>query len=159
MHLHNPYNENKPVKISRDGQEIDPAVGHQLACLFDEGYAANPEQSLKRRKHVEEPEPPPPGKRPRGGERDFGAPGSGGPAERGQQMWGGGYGGGHPQQQQQQYGCVGQAPRTRAPLASRHHSHRWARTDALPRARTPAQGGPRRRQGRHGRRRRRSRWT
>ena len=50
MHLHNPYNENKPVKISRDGQEIDPAVGHQLACLFDEGYAANPEQSLKRRK-------------------------------------------------------------------------------------------------------------
>eukprot|EP00908_Phaeocystis_cordata_P017380 Transcript_28702.p1 GENE.Transcript_28702~~Transcript_28702.p1 ORF type:complete len:225 (+),score=63.25 Transcript_28702:564-1238(+) len=59
MHLHNPYNENKPVKISRDGQEIDPAVGHQLACLFDEGYAANPEQSLKRRKHVEEPEPPP----------------------------------------------------------------------------------------------------
>ena len=97
MHLHNPLNENKPVKIGRDGQaspnlamtltsapnptltrtltvtltlpftlplplplpltltltltqEMDPAVGLELACLFDEGYAQNPEQSLKRRK-------------------------------------------------------------------------------------------------------------
>ena len=50
MHLRNPLNEGKPVKISRDGQEMDPAVGLQLACLFDEGYAQNPEQSLKRRK-------------------------------------------------------------------------------------------------------------
>jgi hypothetical protein len=29
---------------------MDPAVGLELACLFDEGYAQNPEQSLKRRK-------------------------------------------------------------------------------------------------------------
>ena len=64
MHLHNPLNEGKPIKISRDGQEMEPAVGYELACLFDEGYSANPEQSLKRRKNVEEPEQAP--KRPRG---------------------------------------------------------------------------------------------
>ena len=25
QHLHNPWNENKPVKIGRDGQEIEPS--------------------------------------------------------------------------------------------------------------------------------------
>ena len=66
MHLRNPLNENKPIKIRRDGQEVDPAVGYDLACMFDEGYASNPEQSLKRRKNVEEQSP----KRMRG-ERDW----------------------------------------------------------------------------------------
>ena len=104
MHLRNPLNENKPVKISRDGQEMDPAVGYDLACLFDEGYAANPEQSLKRRKHVEEPELA--SKRPRG-DRDWGAQQGprGGPNDRSQQMWGG-YGGVAPYGGYGQYGCA-----------------------------------------------------
>lgn len=29
-HLHNPWNEGKPVKIGRDGQEIDPKVAEEL---------------------------------------------------------------------------------------------------------------------------------
>uniref|UniRef100_A0A1A7YLI3 YTH domain-containing family protein n=1 Tax=Iconisemion striatum TaxID=60296 RepID=A0A1A7YLI3_9TELE len=33
-HLSNPWNEFKPVKIGRDGQEIQPAVGAQLCALF-----------------------------------------------------------------------------------------------------------------------------
>lgn len=33
-HLRNPYNENLPVKISRDCQELEPAVGEQLASLL-----------------------------------------------------------------------------------------------------------------------------
>ena len=56
MHLHNPLNENKPIKISRDGQEMAPAVGFELCGIFDAGYAANPERSMKRRQ-VEEPVP------------------------------------------------------------------------------------------------------
>ena len=95
MHLRNPLNEGKPVKISRDGQEMDPAVGLQLACLFDEGYSTNPEQSLKRRKNVEEPEPA--AKRPhmaQGGPHGGrgGGPNHGGQGGQ-QQMWGGGGGG------------------------------------------------------------------
>ncbi|KAL8511879.1 hypothetical protein ACS0TY_018352 [Phlomoides rotata] len=33
-HLRNPYNENLPVKISRDCQELEPLVGEQLASLL-----------------------------------------------------------------------------------------------------------------------------
>ncbi|KAE9594824.1 hypothetical protein Lal_00013313 [Lupinus albus] len=33
-HLRNPYNENLPVKISRDCQELDPSIGEQLASLL-----------------------------------------------------------------------------------------------------------------------------
>ncbi|KAK3583246.1 hypothetical protein CHS0354_015427 [Potamilus streckersoni] len=33
-HLHNPWNDNKPVKIGRDGQEIEPRVGEALCRLF-----------------------------------------------------------------------------------------------------------------------------
>ncbi|XP_029025192.1 YTH domain-containing protein 1 isoform X2 [Betta splendens] len=33
-HLSNPWNEHKPVKIGRDGQEIQPDVGAQLCALF-----------------------------------------------------------------------------------------------------------------------------
>ncbi|GAB1603088.1 YTH domain-containing protein 1-like isoform X8 [Argonauta hians] len=33
-HLHNPWNENKYVKIGRDGQEIEPTVGEALCKLF-----------------------------------------------------------------------------------------------------------------------------
>lgn len=33
-HLRNPYNDNLPVKISRDCQELEPAVGDQLASLL-----------------------------------------------------------------------------------------------------------------------------
>ncbi|XP_028318359.1 YTH domain-containing protein 1 [Gouania willdenowi] len=33
-HLSNPWNEHKPVKIGRDGQEIQPEVGVQLCTLF-----------------------------------------------------------------------------------------------------------------------------
>ena len=34
MHLKNPWNEGKPVKISRDGQEVEPSVGEQLCRLW-----------------------------------------------------------------------------------------------------------------------------
>ncbi|KAI3741526.1 hypothetical protein L1987_59200 [Smallanthus sonchifolius] len=33
-HLRNPYNENLPVKISRDCQEFEPSIGEQLASLL-----------------------------------------------------------------------------------------------------------------------------
>ncbi|XP_060931621.1 YTH domain-containing protein 1 [Limanda limanda] len=33
-HLSNPWNEHKPVKIGRDGQEIQPEIGAQLCALF-----------------------------------------------------------------------------------------------------------------------------
>lgn len=33
-HLHNPYNRNQPVKIARDGTEIEPSVGYQIISMF-----------------------------------------------------------------------------------------------------------------------------
>ncbi|ESP05545.1 hypothetical protein LOTGIDRAFT_228083 [Lottia gigantea] len=33
-HLHNPWNDNLPVKIGRDGQEIEPTCGETLCRLF-----------------------------------------------------------------------------------------------------------------------------
>ncbi|XP_017461432.1 PREDICTED: YTH domain-containing protein 1 [Rhagoletis zephyria] len=35
-HLYNTWNESKPVKIGRDGQEIEPKVGSELCRLFPE---------------------------------------------------------------------------------------------------------------------------
>lgn len=34
QHLQNPWNENKPIKIGRDGQEIEPSVAEELCRLF-----------------------------------------------------------------------------------------------------------------------------
>lgn len=34
LHLYNPLNESKPVKVARDGQEIDERVGRELCRLF-----------------------------------------------------------------------------------------------------------------------------
>lgn len=33
-HLKNPYNKNQPVKIARDGTEIEPSVGKQIIEMF-----------------------------------------------------------------------------------------------------------------------------
>lgn len=44
MHLYNPWNEGKPVKIGRDGQEIEPKVAEELCRLFpeDDGIEMTP---------------------------------------------------------------------------------------------------------------------
>ncbi|KAF2902905.1 hypothetical protein ILUMI_03282 [Ignelater luminosus] len=44
MHLYNPWNDGKPVKIGRDGQEIEPRVAEELCRLFseDEGIEMTP---------------------------------------------------------------------------------------------------------------------
>lgn len=44
MHLYNPWNDGKPVKIGRDGQEIEPRVAEELCRLFpeDEGIELLP---------------------------------------------------------------------------------------------------------------------
>lgn len=34
MNLVNPYNDNKPVKVARDGQQLEPKVGKRLCKLF-----------------------------------------------------------------------------------------------------------------------------
>jgi hypothetical protein len=34
-HLLNPWNDNKKVQISRDGQELEPQVGEQLLQLWE----------------------------------------------------------------------------------------------------------------------------
>jgi len=38
LHIRNPLNNHKPVKISRDGQELPVEVGQQLCDLLDEGF-------------------------------------------------------------------------------------------------------------------------
>uniref|UniRef100_A0A8B9K4P9 YTH domain-containing family protein n=1 Tax=Astyanax mexicanus TaxID=7994 RepID=A0A8B9K4P9_ASTMX len=77
-HLSNPWNEHKPVKIGRDGQEIEPECGMQLCMLFppDESidlYQVIHKMRHKRRMHSEprsrgrpphrEPAPRDPGRR------------------------------------------------------------------------------------------------
>ncbi|KAI4487068.1 hypothetical protein M0802_012057 [Mischocyttarus mexicanus] len=44
MHLYNPWNDGKQVKIGRDGQEIEPRVAEELCRLFpeDEGIEMTP---------------------------------------------------------------------------------------------------------------------
>ncbi|KAI5059264.1 hypothetical protein GOP47_0025583 [Adiantum capillus-veneris] len=50
LHLKNPLNSHKPVKISRDCQELTAEIGEALCALIDEG--ANSEEYSKRRIHV-----------------------------------------------------------------------------------------------------------
>ncbi|XP_053209082.1 YTH domain-containing protein 1-like isoform X2 [Panonychus citri] len=50
LHLFNPLNEGKPVKIARDGQEIDPRVGEELCRLFPADETADLMTFLKRMK-------------------------------------------------------------------------------------------------------------
>ena len=85
-HLRNPMNEHKPIKISRDGQEVEPSVGLELCAAFDAGYAANPDLSMKRRVTSAE-EVAGAAKRPR-------ASGGGGSGGGGGGRGGGGAGGG-----------------------------------------------------------------
>ncbi|XP_015787628.1 YTH domain-containing protein 1 isoform X2 [Tetranychus urticae] len=50
LHLFNPLNENKPVKIARDGQEIEPSVGEELCRLFPPDETSDLITFLKRMK-------------------------------------------------------------------------------------------------------------
>lgn len=49
-HLFNPWNEGKPVKIGRDGQEIEPKVGSELSRLFPEDETVDLTPILKKSK-------------------------------------------------------------------------------------------------------------
>lgn len=49
-HLFNPWNEGKPVKIGRDGQEIEPKVGAELCRLFEEDDSIDLTPILKKSK-------------------------------------------------------------------------------------------------------------
>lgn len=49
-HLFNPWNEGKPVKIGRDGQEIEPKVGAELCRLFEEDESIDFTPILKKSK-------------------------------------------------------------------------------------------------------------
>jgi hypothetical protein len=50
LHLFNPFNDGKPVKIARDGQEIDPHVGEELCRLFPSDETVDLIPMLKRMK-------------------------------------------------------------------------------------------------------------
>ncbi|KAM9306842.1 YTH domain-containing protein 1 [Pholidichthys leucotaenia] len=50
-HLLNPWNEYKPVKIGRDGQEIQPDVGAQLCALFPLDESVDIHQVARRIRH------------------------------------------------------------------------------------------------------------
>ncbi|XP_024917768.1 YTH domain-containing protein 1 isoform X2 [Cynoglossus semilaevis] len=50
-HLSNPWNEHKPVKIGRDGQEIQPDVGAQLCALFPLDESVDIHQVARRIRH------------------------------------------------------------------------------------------------------------
>lgn len=51
-HLFNPWNDGKPVKIGRDGQEIEGKVGADLCRLFPEDDAVDMTPILKRSKEA-----------------------------------------------------------------------------------------------------------
>lgn len=51
-HLFNPWNEGKPVKIGRDGQEIEPKVGAELCRLFEEDDSIDFTPILKKSKEA-----------------------------------------------------------------------------------------------------------
>lgn len=51
-HLFNPWNEGKPVKIGRDGQEIEPKVAAELCKLFPEDEAIDMMPILKKSKEA-----------------------------------------------------------------------------------------------------------
>ncbi|KAM7368485.1 hypothetical protein PAMP_012827 [Pampus punctatissimus] len=65
-HLSNPWNEHKPVKIGRDGQEIQPDVGAQLCALFplDESVDVHQVARRVRQKRRTPSEPRPRGRLP-----------------------------------------------------------------------------------------------
>ncbi|XP_020492591.3 YTH domain-containing protein 1 [Labrus bergylta] len=50
-HLSNPWNEHKPVKIGRDGQEIQPDIGAQLCALFPLDENVDVHQVARRVRH------------------------------------------------------------------------------------------------------------
>ncbi|XP_074546525.1 YTH domain-containing protein 1 isoform X2 [Halichoeres trimaculatus] len=50
-HLCNPWNEHKPVKIGRDGQEIQPDIGAQLCALFPLDENVDVHQVARRVRH------------------------------------------------------------------------------------------------------------
>ncbi|XP_010768520.1 YTH domain-containing protein 1-like [Notothenia coriiceps] len=62
-HLSNPWNEQKPVKIGRDGQEIQPEVGAQLCALFPLDESVDVHQVARRVRHKRQTPSEP---RPRG---------------------------------------------------------------------------------------------
>lgn len=52
LHLHNSWNEGKPVKIGRDGQEIEPKIGGELCRLFPEDEQIELTPILKKSKET-----------------------------------------------------------------------------------------------------------
>ncbi|KAM8938808.1 YTH domain-containing protein 1 isoform 2-T2 [Pelodytes ibericus] len=50
-HLTNPWNEHKPVKIGRDGQEIEPDCGNQLCLLFPTDETIDLYQVIHKMRH------------------------------------------------------------------------------------------------------------
>lgn len=50
IHLNNPWNDNKPVKIGRDGQEIEPRVAGEICRLFPEDNQVEMTPILRRSK-------------------------------------------------------------------------------------------------------------
>ncbi|CAI5789682.1 domain-containing 1 isoform X2 [Podarcis lilfordi] len=50
-HLTNPWNEHKPVKIGRDGQEIEPECGTQLCLLFPPDESIDLYQVIHKMRH------------------------------------------------------------------------------------------------------------
>jgi len=52
QHLYNPWNEGKPVKIGRDGQEIQPKVGEELGRLFTEDKSVDLTPVLRKSKEA-----------------------------------------------------------------------------------------------------------
>lgn len=49
--LRNPWNENKEVKICRDGQELEPSVGEMLCRMFEEDYLVDLSHVTRHVKH------------------------------------------------------------------------------------------------------------
>lgn len=52
QHLYNPWNNGKPVKIGRDGQEIEPKVAEELCRLFPEDKSVDMTPILRRSKEA-----------------------------------------------------------------------------------------------------------
>ena len=52
QHLYNPWNEGKPVKIGRDGQEIMPRVGEEVARLFPQDRSVDLTPVLRKSKEA-----------------------------------------------------------------------------------------------------------
>lgn len=52
LHLYNPWNDGKPVKIGRDGQEIEPKVAEELCRLFPEDEAIEMTPILRKSKEA-----------------------------------------------------------------------------------------------------------